>query len=493
MPIRLLNATAVSQGTIERNFVRPGSPAVEVLHDVLVAAGGRHLDNQRELVVGGVHRRDGSVVTSTLLHRAGEVVMVARAPEEIVAQPAERRLAEAAYGGILIHHFGHFTLESTARLWWILESGYRGPILFQSTTSDPLRRSYVAEFFRLLGLADRIVIAEPTLRVDTLHVPAPAIEIRGFVHESFALPFRAIGERALAEAPDAGSTGRLYLSRTQLSNGLAIGETAIEARLREDGYRIVHPETMPLGEQIALLDRADRIVGLVGSAFHNLLYCRAKTVCYLGRTDTINENFPMIDQLLGTDALYIMGRRRPRQRGGNGRVYMLSPNSIAESLTAEGWLGPRQSQASGLGNIQRQVLAEVELQAGLRSASRETGELPGEEALQALLIAAALRPGDRRTLKALVAAMVTKRRFRIAEQFAREFIKKCDWNERDAQHVAALFAAAGKNGLASGLLSWAARRRQEDGGAPAAGPGSRGEREPALSQRAKLARVTPAA
>ena len=64
------------------------------------------------------------------------------------------------YGGLLFHHFGRFLLETTNRLWWCLAEDFRGPIVFQNTRPRHGMPDFAQRYFALLGLADRIIIAE---------------------------------------------------------------------------------------------------------------------------------------------------------------------------------------------------------------------------------------------------------------------------------------------------------------------------------------------
>lgn len=62
----------------------------------------------------------------------------------------------------------------------------------------------------------------------------------------------------------------LYVSRSGLasSRGQFLQERSLEAALTAEGYRIVHPETLPIEEQINLYLRASRLIFADGSAVH---------------------------------------------------------------------------------------------------------------------------------------------------------------------------------------------------------------------------------
>lgn len=69
-----------------------------------------------------------------------------------------------------------------------------------------------------------------------------------------------------------GAAERIYLSRSRLTDDPRRlpddGEARIEAVFSALGFDVIHPQTMPLPEQIALLRGASHVAGCVGSHLH---------------------------------------------------------------------------------------------------------------------------------------------------------------------------------------------------------------------------------
>jgi len=66
---------------------------------------------------------------------------------------------------------------------------------------------------------------------------------------------------------------RIYLSRSRLidKKRALVSEHSLEDALLNRGWAVLHPEQLPLNLQLTLLDHADCIAGVTGSAFHLLM------------------------------------------------------------------------------------------------------------------------------------------------------------------------------------------------------------------------------
>lgn len=195
------------------------------------------------------------------------------APDEQVVDLAGTHLFAGHFRG----HFGHFMVESTARLWAldhldvkpdsILYLPYRG-----ETEANLRAIGGMEPFFRLLGV-DLPIMAHPTaLRVERLILP----ELGFGWNERYAgsPAYRAFMQGRLRGAvrPEGGE--KLYVSRAKLNaqRGGVLGETVIEENLARAGYEVFHPEKHPLEVQIAHYRAAKKIVALDGSALHLAAY-----------------------------------------------------------------------------------------------------------------------------------------------------------------------------------------------------------------------------
>lgn len=181
------------------------------------------------------------------------------------------------YAGHFRGHFGHFLVESTARLWAldhldekpdsILYLPYRGDVAGGERAIRSQRK-----FFELLGIDIPIRSLEFTRRVERLIVPELGF---GWLERYAGSPaYRAFMQTRLSGAAPAEGAEDLYISRARLNaaRGGILGETVIEDNLARLGYEIFHPEKHPLEVQIARYKAARRIVALDGSALHLAAY-----------------------------------------------------------------------------------------------------------------------------------------------------------------------------------------------------------------------------
>ena len=177
------------------------------------------------------------------------------------------------FGGHFRGHFGHFLVESTARLWAldhlpvapdsILYLPYRGEVGAIEKAMEGHDR-----FYRLMGIAQPVRTSGIGLRVERLFVPELGFGWSERYAGSPAYRDFMQGRLRAAVAPEGGK--KLYVSRARLAanRGGILGETVIEENLARAGYEIFHPEKHPLEVQIARYRAAERIVALDGSALH---------------------------------------------------------------------------------------------------------------------------------------------------------------------------------------------------------------------------------
>ena len=260
---------------------------------------------------GGVYHRGGEVCTASLHERDFTPVTVAFAPDEIGLDEFEHIPGEAVYAGLAFKHFGHFLLESTNRLWWPILERFEGPIVFQNTFGRDRVPSWAQAFFNLLGFGDRIMVVDRPVSFDRVIVPHSALTIRRMAHENFREPFLVAG--AAAERHKRSVSGLVtddaagaYLSRTRYQYRQSHGEQRMENAFDRNGFDIFHMEELSMAQQILVMRRYKTIAGIAGSAFHTMLFSDdAKNAIYINRDHDINENFFMIDELMGNKATYL--------------------------------------------------------------------------------------------------------------------------------------------------------------------------------------------
>ncbi|WP_157971213.1 glycosyltransferase family 61 protein [Pseudogemmobacter bohemicus] len=181
------------------------------------------------------------------------------------------------YGGHFRGHFGHFLVESSARLWAldhlaeppesILYLPYRGDV---KAIEKAIKGQ--APFFKLLGIDIPVRTFGDVQRVERLIVPELGF---GWLERYAGSPaYRDFMQSRLRAAAPAEGGEKLYVSRARLPaiKGGILGEKVIEENLERAGFEIFHPERHPLEVQIARYKAAKVIVALDGSALHLAAY-----------------------------------------------------------------------------------------------------------------------------------------------------------------------------------------------------------------------------
>ena len=192
------------------------------------------------------------------------------ARDEIPKSPIAPYHGTAIYGGLAMHHVGHFLLEGLSRL-WCLKRFPELPIIWHwidLPIPHPDERGWQRELIALLGLAQhRHIFLRQPLRVERLLLPSPGFLSGQFLH---ALQAAALG---CVTGPEAMPGKCVWLSRSALPNqfGRVAGEDQVEALLSAQGWTIIHPERERMRCSAEIFHEAEMVSGFIGSAFHTLL------------------------------------------------------------------------------------------------------------------------------------------------------------------------------------------------------------------------------
>lgn len=263
-------------------------------------AKGTLSSNGRIILIDAGVYQFGYLLNTAMLSRANGYVQSGPYHLELVA---EHHYNSAIYGGFLVDHYGHFLLEGLSRLWSL--SLVDAPILFQTPTGLNKVTSlpkYMQEVFELLGITERIILVDRPVSVETLYIPDAANTLDGFISKEFlnSVSLNLNGNKSQ-------KNDFIYLSRSKLKSGVISEEAIFEETLKNNNFKIVHPETLSIKEQIELISNCKVLMGFVGSAFHTLVLCNSfpEKIIYLQRMKDLNANFKEIDRRLGINTLYI--------------------------------------------------------------------------------------------------------------------------------------------------------------------------------------------
>ncbi len=282
------------------------------------------------------------------------------------AAPPERLVGRWLWGGVLWAHFGHFLVESSARLWALdhLDTPVDG-ILFMPKRPrvGTAIRGFQRDFIGLMapGLPIRVV-ATPT-RIETLVVPGQGFGLglitagterfRTAIHDNFA---RGVA----ADGPE-----KLYISRSALgaSKGGLLGEEKLEELLTAEGYTVFHPEKHDIATQVARYKAARRVVAADGSALHLFAMVgrpHQSVAMILRRRSSANNLLAThVARFTGVEPLVISALRTEWVRKGSGKSNRLSFGELDHAriglALADGGFVARGADWPVLSDAERQV------------------------------------------------------------------------------------------------------------------------------------------
>lgn len=263
-------------------------------------------------LIGGIYNSLGEPHTKSLLRRRSDRQI--QFPESNYLPAAKKpcaRVKKGIYGGILINHFGHFLLEALSRAWAINDYPdldvyfHLGPREKHHSFTD--LKSWQQELLSaVLIRPERLHFITEETCFDELMVPEPGFVIQNYFTRKHALALAEIGQRLKAGAELKLIAKKIWLSRSLLTKGGVIGEKELEAALEKEGFLIIHPELLSLGEQIRLFEGKNIIAGFTGSAFHTILFAENEgcELLHFSRTKTLNSNFELCAEQKNVQAKY---------------------------------------------------------------------------------------------------------------------------------------------------------------------------------------------
>lgn len=235
------------------------------------------------------------------------------------ATPTAHLRGTHLYAGFAHHHFGHFLLESLARVWAISQGdlvpeGLVLPTRAGLNLGPPLPGRIATAAARFCGNLPFHVISEPT-RVDRLILPSV-----GFGHGPWlggTPPFHAHMRERLRDIPKDGAA-RLYLSRLKLRlpEKRVDREEEIAEMMEKAGYVIFEPQQHHLDVQLRVMRAARQIVGSDGTAFHLVPLAmrpdaRAAIFLRRNRPEMLDNLARQMEGFAGVSPLKIDARARP--------------------------------------------------------------------------------------------------------------------------------------------------------------------------------------
>ena len=195
----------------------------------------------------------------------------------LAPEPTDMLTGAYVYGGPYCDHFGHAMAEMIHRVLPSRALFDCRRLLFAGLATGQQKRGFEALPLAMqapllfLGVdpADITVINQTSV-VERLHIAQQGSELGGGPRPSY---LRMLAEYTPGALRSSGSRrqggGRLYVSRSRvIHGGLLLGEAYLERQLQSEGWQVLHPQELPLIEQMHAYGNAEKVIFAEGSACH---------------------------------------------------------------------------------------------------------------------------------------------------------------------------------------------------------------------------------
>lgn len=256
------------------------------------------------------------------------------------------------YAGFLRKSWGHFLMNSTARLWPLFRSEINNVdkiIFFAEDEKFAEISGNFREFLSLLGILDKCVILKRGLyHFDDIIIGQIALEIGKYYSSEFMMPFDAVRKSALkclvSESPDTTHRSKAIIlsrSRWRKNDKIQININKIDQLFILNGYETVCPEQISLRELIIRMNNADEIVSYSGSTAHNILFSDKKTFFIIERCAANNIYQIGIMKMMQNNNILIDCFYQPLLVSGtdNLTIYGITPE-LKKFVASRGWAIP---------------------------------------------------------------------------------------------------------------------------------------------------------
>lgn len=265
------------------------------------------------------------------------------------------------YGGYIRSQWGHFLLNTLARLWYLksdISPGFDHILFFaDKNVKLPLKGNY-KEVFELLGISDKVIIADAPVSVHRLIVPDIALEHPVKYSTEFLSPFLTIKERINRTKPRSYST-KVFLTRSRLPKASRneINIEYLDRFFADNGYEIVAPEQLSVSELTHKLHSASVIASVSGSTAHNFLFApNDARFIVIERSAACNPFQIPIDMLTGNNHTYIDSFVLPRIAPATGSLFLYSATAQLQQFISDNSMLPHrfpQSESARRNELRR--------------------------------------------------------------------------------------------------------------------------------------------
>lgn len=221
---------------------------------------------------------------------------------------------KVVYCGYLVNQWGHFLIESIARLWYFLkkdDESINHYVFFIGNGEKRTITGNYREFFELLGIWKKISFVNRPTRYREVVVPELSYKRTIYYTDQFKDIFFKITNEVMSKKDVTKSfekKNKIFFSRSHIKGikKREFGLEIIDNYFEKNGYKVLCPEKITLLELIHYIKNADEIAMFSGSVHHNILFADdGKKIILIERNVINNEIQVDINRMKNLSVEYI--------------------------------------------------------------------------------------------------------------------------------------------------------------------------------------------
>ena len=208
------------------------------------------------------------------------------------------------YAGYFIKHWGHFIVDFLPRMWWPALH-YNGEKIIYLKNGDAAIDGNFMEMLKIFGIdPDKIKAIEKSTKFKKVIIPELALQRPDKIYREALL----VRDRIVKNAAQCCKYDKVYLTRRSFPKAIdsEFGEEQVEEFFRDNGFKVLSPELLPVAEQVALFSSCPKIACLSGTIPHNIFFGNSDTeLIIVNKLTRINTTQLMLNQLCGANVTFI--------------------------------------------------------------------------------------------------------------------------------------------------------------------------------------------
>ncbi len=216
---------------------------------------------------------------------------------------------EVIYLGYIFNHWGHFLVDCSTRLWYLIDEwDHKKKLCFSVYENSNFKMiENIKKFFEYLGVnvEKQIIFINCPTKFKTVIVPEAGYIANSYYSKQYLKVFDKVVENIPYK--DYGYK-KIYFTRQKLVKARMseFGEDLFEKIYMNNEYKIIAPEKCSLEKQVNLIRSAEDIVCMAGTIAHNMLFAKNnQRITILNKTYIVNIVQKDINMMKRLNVTYI--------------------------------------------------------------------------------------------------------------------------------------------------------------------------------------------